>query len=360
MSGLLEVVVLYNQPLLPPSNPDWASEAGVLETVEAATAALAARGHRARAVGVSSSAAEIVDALTGSSTADVVLNLCEGLGGTGAGEATVAGLIELCGLPLTGSPADCLSLVRDKARTKWLLQGAGLPTAPFVHLPAGHRPPRQTLEAMLIEGPCLVKPAKEDASLGISQESVATDFEQVQRQIAAASRYGDVLVERYIPGREFNVGIVALDRPKVLPIGEIDFGSPAENRWRLVTYDAKWTPGSADYISTPVTCPAPIEPELADQLQAAALAAFRVTGCRQYARVDFRVDSSGAVYILEVNANPDLAPSAGFARCLAVAGLNYDGFVERLVQSAAAHRIGRQICTDIRLAATEQEVVTGP
>jgi len=358
--GRLQVVVLYNQPQLPESDPDWASEAGVLETVDAVTAALPARGHGVRRVAVGSSAAEIVEALAVGPATDVVLNLCEGLGGTGAGEASVAGLVELCGLPLTGSPPDCLALVRDKARTKWLLQGAGLPTAPFFYLAPGDRLPREGLEAMLAAGPCLIKPAKEDASLGISQQSVVADLQGLGRQVAAIQgRYGDVLVEQYIPGREFNVGIVALGEPVVLPMAEIEFGSPAENPWRLVTYDAKWTPGSADYASTPVACPARVEPALAARMERAALAAFRLTGCRDYGRVDFRVDSGGGAYILEVNANPDLSPSAGFARGLSVAGLNYDDFIERLIQSAAARRVGRQTCSD-RRAGIEQAVVIGP
>jgi D-alanine-D-alanine ligase len=359
-AGRLQVVVLYNEPQLPESDPDWASEAGVLETADAVTAALASRGHGVRRVGVGSLAAEIVEALGTGPATDVVVNLCEGLGGTGAGEAHVAGLVELCGLPLTGSPPECLALVRDKARTKWLLQGAGLPTARFLYLASGEPLPSEPLAAMLAEGPCLVKPAKEDASLGISQQSVVADLQALDRQVAAIqSRYGDVLIERYIAGREFNVGIVALDEPRPLPIAEIEFGGPAENPWRLVTYDAKWTPGSTDYDSTPVACPAQVEPELAARLEQAALAAFRLTGCRDYGRVDFRVDSGGRLYILEVNANPDLSPSAGFARGLSVAGLYYADFTERLIQSAAARRIGRQTCSD-RRAGIEQAIVIGP
>jgi D-alanine-D-alanine ligase len=353
--------VLYNEPQLPESDPDWASEAGILETVDAVAAALATQGHGVRRVAVGSSAAEIVDALAIGPATDVVVNLCEGLGGTGAGEANVAGLVELCGLPLTGSPSECLSLVRDKARTKWLLQGAGLPTAPFFYLAAGERLPREGLVALLAAGPCLVKPAKEDASLGISQQSVVTDLKALGRQVAVIqARYGDVLIERYLPGREFNAGIVALGEPSLLPIAEIKFGGPAENPWQLVTYDAKWAPGSADYASTPVACPANVEPALAARVEQAALAAFRVTCCRDYARVDFRVDAGGEAYILEVNANPDLSPSAGFARGLSVAGLNYDDFIERLIQSAAARRIERQTCSDIRLAGIERGIVIGP
>ena len=352
---MLQVDVLYNQPLLPESDPDWASEAGVLETVDAVAAALEAHGHGVRRIAVRSSAAEIVEAFGSDAVADVVVNLCEGLGGTGAGEANVAGLVELCGLPLTGSPPECLALVRDKARTKWLLQGAGLPTAPFFYLTPGDRLPSEPLRLALAQGPWLVKPAKEDASLGISQQSVVTDLEALEHQVGLVrARYGDVLVERYLPGREFNVGIIALDQATVLPISEIRFDEQPENAWRLVTYDAKWTPGSDDYASTPVACPATIDAQLAERIEQVALAAFRLTGCRDYGRVDFRVDDAGAVYILEVNANPDLSPSAGFARALSVAGMGYDDFVERLVQSAAARHIRRQICSSDHFTGVER------
>jgi D-alanine-D-alanine ligase len=352
---MLQVNVLYNQPLLAESDPDWASEAGVLEAVEAIAAALESRGHGVRRVAVRSSAAEVVEALANGPAADVVVNLCEGLGGTGAGEANVAGLVELCGLPLTGSPPECLALVRDKARTKWLLQGAGLPTAPFFHIAEGDRLPREPLRLALAEGPWLVKPAKEDASLGISQESVVSDLAALERQVELVhGRYGDVLIERYIAGREFNAGIVALDEAMALPIAEIQFGEHSQQSWRLVTYDAKWTPGSDDYASTPVACPAPIDAQLAARIEQAALAAFRLTGCRDYGRVDFRVDDVGEVYILEVNANPDLSPSAGFARGLAVAGIGYDDFVERLAQSAAARHLRRNTCSSDSLTGVER------
>ncbi|HEX4150450.1 MAG TPA: hypothetical protein VHY20_15740 [Pirellulales bacterium] len=343
---MLQVIVLYNQPLLPPSDPAWASEAGVLETVDAVAAALLARGHGVRRLAVRWSAVEIVAALDSAAAdvaaADVVVNLCEGLGGTGAGEANVTGLVELCGLPLTGSPSDCLSLVRDKARTKWLLAGAGLPTAPFFYLAPGDSLPRAEFERALAAGPWLVKPAKEDGSLGISQQSVVCDYAALQRQVAEIrSRYGDVLVERYIAGREFNVGVMSLDEPATLPICEIQFAAKSDNAWRLVTYDAKWAPGSTADLATPSVCPAPIDAQLAARLEQVALAAFRITGCRDYGRVDLRVDEAGQVYILEVNGNPDLSPSAGFAKALAAAGIAYDQFVERLVQSGAARRAGR-------------------
>ena len=329
---MLDVAILFNETTLPPEHPDYASEAGVLEAVEAVEAALAKRGHRSRRLGVGASPTGLAAALQ-AERCDVIVNLCEGLAGSGAGESQVTGLLELCGVAFTGASSDCLSLVLNKARTKWMLLGAGLPTAPFVQILPGQRLP-PAASAMLDHGPVIVKPACEDASLGIGPASVVSDMTALERQVAEVSqRYGAVLVEQFIAGREFNVGLLALPEPQTLPLAEIDFKHRAGG-WNLVTYDAKWTPGSADYGGTPVTCPAETTPELAAELARISLAAFRLTGCRDYARVDFRVDERGRPLVLEVNANPDISPSAGLARAIGVAGLAYDEFIERLAETA--------------------------
>ena len=230
--------------------------------------------------------------------ADVVLNLCEGLGGTGGGEANVAGLIELCGLPLTGSPRECLALVRDKARTKWLLQGAGLAdSARFSTLRRATGCRASSCEVALAAGPLLVKPAKEDGSLGISQESVVSDFAALERQVAdMQARYGDVLVERYIAGREFNAGIMALDEPAVLPICEIQFGQ--HRRESLAAGDLRRQVGLPAVPPTcrrPSTCPARLDAEAGRAGSSTwRWRPFGITGCRDYGRVDLRVDDAAA------------------------------------------------------------------
>ncbi len=133
----MEVLILYNEPALAADDPDWAAELGVLDSVESVSTALLAHGHVVRKLGLASDTSNLLDALSGLGRADVVFNLFEGLGGVSRGEPEVAGLIELLGHPLTGCPAECLSLVRDKARTKWLLLGAGLPTAKFLLIRPG-------------------------------------------------------------------------------------------------------------------------------------------------------------------------------------------------------------------------------
>lgn len=329
----LDVLVLFNEPALPPSDPDYASEAGVLESVEAVSAALSPR-HRVRRLPVSN-VDQLMRELSQTAKPDVVVNLFEGFAGVGRGEAVVTGLIELLGWPLTGSRGQALDLVRDKAQTKWLLAGAGLPTAPFELIGPRDRPEARRLQALLARGAAIVKPAHEDASLGIGPNSVVEDVQSLLEQIEAVrSRFGAVLVEQFIAGREFNVALLALPEPRLLPLAEIQFDAAAPPRERLVTYEAKWAAGSAADLATAPLCPAQVAPALAERIGQVAQAAFAVTGCRDYARVDMRVDAGENVFILEVNGNPDLGPSAGFARALRAAGIEYGQFVERLVQNA--------------------------
>lgn len=336
--GALSATVLYNEPLLPEGHPDRGQEAGVLESVHACADALAAAGMQVRTLGARADVGSVLSGLL-APRPDVVINLCEGFGGDTAGEARVAAVLELLGLPFSGSGSTCLGLVRDKARTKALLRGAGLPTPDFVVWRAGTPLPRAEMDALVRGGPVIVKPACEDASLGIGPGSVVGEAgELLDRVRDVASRYGDVLVERFVDGRELNVAVVALPKPRALPPAEIEFrpGAP-----RLVTYDAKWAEDSADWQATPVRCPAVLAPDLEEAVKAIGLLAFAATGCRDYARIDLRVDADGRPYVLEVNGNPDAAPSAGLARMVRAAGGTIDGFYADLARVAASRGAGR-------------------
>jgi len=331
---MTSVLLLYNQPSLAQDHPNYASEAGVLEAVDAVERSLRELKLQVNRLAVGRSLLELADKLRALRPPDVVFNLCEGLAGVGEGESQVAGVIELLAWPLTGNSSQCLSLVRDKPRTKWLLRGANLPTAEFQVIRIGQSADRQALYDLINLGPLIVKPAAEDASLGVGPESVVTDRSGLERQIAAvADSYGDVLIERFIAGREFNVGVIALPTLETLPLAEILFDRPEPSR-QMVTYDAKWTTESEDYRETPVCCPADVDEALACKLRSIAQAAFRVCGCRGYARVDFRVDATGQPYVLEVNANPDISATAGLSHALAVAGIGYTQFIERVIEEA--------------------------
>ena len=123
---------------------------------------------------------------------------------------------------------------------------------------------------------------------------------------------------------------------RVLPISEIKFVEKDPEYWPIVTYDAKWKPGSLDFEATPPRYPADISRSLAESLESMAGRAFRLLGCRDYARVDFRVPPSGEPYLLEVNPNPDFHPTAGFEKGLASAGITHEEFTVTLVRGALA------------------------
>ena len=263
---------------------------------------------------------------------DVVFNLFEGLADNCDTEAHAAGLLDWLGLPYTGSPYQTLCMARRKHVTKLLLQGAGLPTAPFFvveELPV----PENTLG-----WPVIVKPAAQDASVGLDQGSVVTDQLKLTERVAylLETYGGPVLVEQFISGREFNVGVVEAPDLRVLPVSEILFTDPDPDFWPLVTYDAKWKPGTRDYESTPPKYPAEVTPRLRIKLEKLAAAAFQLLGCRDYARVDFRLTPAGKPFILEVNPNPDFSPLAGLSGGLTSAGLTHAGFAVELVRRALA------------------------
>jgi D-alanine-D-alanine ligase len=346
------IAILYNEPTLPADHPDYASEAGVLESVEAFCETLGTRGYEVVRVGVRQSIRETIDQLD-RERLDTIVNFCEGFAGHSQGEAYMAGVFELLGVAYTGSPPECLGLVRDKLRTKQVLQAAGIPTARYWVIRQNDdivaSPYERQLRDALTTGRLFIKPATEDASLGIDQQSVIENWEQLPTRVAQLQeRYGDVLVEQFLDGREFNVGVIALPVAQTLPIAEIDFQTGKNFRWPIVTYDSKWTERSAGYEATPVRCPAEVDEALAARLRGVSLAAFGATGCRDYARVDLRTDASGAVYVLEVNANPDAGPSAGLTRALRVGGIAYEDFAARLVAAA----IGRKTAVTASTART--------
>ncbi len=343
----MRVLILYNEALLSADDPDAASERGVLASVEAVREGLAAGGHAVERLALGRSIDPLLEAARSAARPEVVVNFCEGFAGDPSLESQVVSLLELLRLPYSGASAETLWLTRDKARTKFLLSAAGLPAPAGWRVVARHSLPTDAelaehcIVGKLGTGPWFVKPAGQDASLGIGPESVVTERSALRAQIARVrSRYGDVLVEPYLAGREFNVSVTDVfefkgGKPRVLPLAEINFQHDPDRRWPIVTYDAKWSPDSSHWGSTPVTCPAEVESKLAERLRECAAATFLELGCRHYARVDFRIDASGDPWILEVNCNPDLDPAAGFARSLQAAGVDYGEFACRLVEAAA-------------------------
>jgi D-alanine-D-alanine ligase len=277
---------------------------------------------------------------------DVVFNLFEGVT-VGAcpeavTEAAVAGLLEWLGVPFTGSPAAALALARDKARTKHLLRGAGLPTPAFFVV---ERPPCPPCE---LGWPAIVKPACLDASVGIEQASVVTGQAQLEARVAhVLDRYGPpALVEQFVRGREFHVHVIqGADGLDLLPLAEIEFREQDPSYWPIYTYEAKWNAGTREYEATPLRSPAELAPEPWECLGRIARRAFRLVGCRDYARIDVRMTAAGEFFILEVNPNPSFT-SRGVINGFEAFGRTRAQFFRDLVRAALARRCaeGSQPC----------------
>lgn len=323
------VAVVYNEPVLPAGHPDAISEADVVRVAKAVGAALAGNRFDPELVAAGPPVGRFVERLTRHGP-HLIFNLVEGFGGTSAGATYLTGLLELLGVPYTGAPVEALAACQSKSRTKAILKDAGLPTARSVLIAAS-----EPLPCIAWDSPMVVKPDGEDGSLGIDQASVVKSSAGMAERVERLRRDfgGAVLIESYLPGPEFNVGLIAVPDPRALPVAQVLF-APKGNDWPILTYDAKWDEGSEADLASPVVCPAPIERALAERLQLLALAAFRATGCRDYARVDFRLDARGDPMVLEVNPNPDLGPSAGWARAARAAGLDYEDAVAAIARTA--------------------------
>jgi len=323
------VLFLYNEPILPTGHPDYESEQQVTFTVEIVGKNLVQAGYAVRNLGVGRDPQVLLDGLR-DLRPDVIFNLFEGLPDHGTTEAFVAGLLEWSGVPFTGSPFSTLALARCKHLCKYLFQAVGLPTPEF--LVVNEVP----VAECRLPWPVIVKPAQEDASVGLDQGSVVVDPTALNERVAfLLKNYGPpVLIEEFIPGRELNVSVIEAPELRVLPVSEVMFVADEPNYWPIVTYDAKWRPGSRDYEATPPKYPANVDPKLADRLGQIARQAYKLLGCRDYARCDFRVSPTGQPFLLEVNPNPDFCDLAGLAGSLNSCGLSHTQFTVDLIQTA--------------------------
>lgn len=310
------------------------------EEIEAIVKAIRKNGRPAAAVNVRDDFDRLVAAVRKHRPA-VIFNLVEFFNDDAAQEAFVAGIYELLRVPYTGATPLCLATCQRKFRSKVLMQAAGLPTPPFFLVRVGERVPRRHG----LRFPLIVKPVREDASGGIEPAAVVRNEAQLRERVAHVhEEYRQpALVERYVHGREIHVSIIGNDPPEVLPLLELEFDDkylePAAwgFRPRLLTYDAKWNPRARAFYAVDSVVPARRLSKLTRiEIEAIALEAYRTLECRDYARVDVRLDGRGRPFILEVNPNPDLSEGVGFMLCAEESGRDFVGTIEELVAMAAA------------------------
>jgi D-alanine-D-alanine ligase len=326
------IVILYNEPVLPESHPDYQAEVEILANVAAVQKALIAAGYEVARLGVTADPQVLLAGLR-DHRPDAVVNLFEGTADNNASELYACGLLEWLGVPYTGCPFPSLVLARSKHVAKRLFLAEGVPTAPFLVVED-----QVPVDRCVLNFPLILKPAQQDASVGVDQQSVVTDLEGLnQRATFLIEQFGGpVLVEEFIFGREVTVGLAELPDLRVLPATEAIFPEEA-GYWPILSYDAKWAPGSAEYVSTNYRFATTLEPGLAEMVSQTARRVFRLLDCRDYARVDFRIRASdGQPFVLEVNPNPSFAPECGLANNLEVAGISHAEFVVQLVRNALA------------------------
>jgi D-alanine-D-alanine ligase len=260
---------------------------------------------------------------------DLVFNLFEGFCGYPETEEVVPPILSKMGILFTGCPGPVLRLALDKAKTKLILQAAGIKTPDFQLLNP------KTLNTFQLDYPCIVKPRCEDASNGLSAESVVHDFWALERQVNAISDSygGNAIVEKFITGREFNATVMGNSEFTVLPVSEIVYSLPP-GMPEVLTFDAKWNPDSPYFEGTKPVCPAEIKAEEQQRIAETITTVYRLLGCRGYARVDLRLDQEGQLNVIEVNPNPDISPGTGAARQAEAAGMTYAQFVEKIVHLA--------------------------
>ena len=299
-----------------------ADVAGVLEAVDAVCEALGLLGHESVRIGAAATDAW-THALEGSG-ADVVFNLCEGLGGDAAAEADVARRIAENGIPCTGAEPDALALARRKDMVNTLLR-------PHVPVPVWTLVTDAFDTAEWQHYPAIVKPAGEDAGIGIGAGAVACAEHELRQALDDARDHAPLLVQKFVDGIELIVGFVG---ETALPVATIDYSGMPQHLPRVVGYAAKWNAGSAEDVGTCVICPAPVDAVVEAQAIAMARIAWQAVASRGYGRVDLRADRHGVLHVLDVNPNADLAPSAGLARMAAAAGWSYVTLVERVLEDA--------------------------
>lgn len=316
----IKCLILYNVIPKEPSPDDAPMDLNEERTeVAAIRNALKECGYSVRTLGIRYMSPKVIHQIA-DTDADFIFNLVEQLYDQGRMEMYVAGLFHLLKIPYTGSPPLVLGIAQNKAKTKQILKSAGIPVAPgFVALPG------EKISLASLNLPVIVKPVREDGSAGITANSIAHTSEEILQKVAMVhEEYKQpALVEEFIEGREFHVYILGNNPPRVLAISEIDFSGMPKNEPHMLSYDAKWVTTSAAFKGTEEVIGPAVDAALKSRLEKIALKTYKEIGCRDYSRVDMRVNSDDRAFVLEVNTNPDVAPESGLEKVARSVGMTY-------------------------------------
>jgi D-alanine-D-alanine ligase len=316
----MKIAVLHYQPAGEP----------VDKVVTDVSAALSELGHTPVLVGVHDRVFDLLKALE-KAKPDLVFNVCETFADDYRLEVNVAAVMEMAGMKFTGSGTAGLLLAQNKILTKQLLEYHEVPTPRFLTFDG------DAFEAFgRMSFPLIVKPARTDASLGISRHSVVNDWEDMTRRVREIRKTfnDEALAEEFIDGREMYVGVLGNGtRPEILPILELNWGkwdpSVPKVSDRAVKFADLGEDGPFLMVAKDVTA------ELKARIERSALLAFRALKLYDYARVDFRISAKGEPFVLEVNPNPYLEKESELGMAAEERGLSYPQLIGRIIESAA-------------------------
>jgi D-alanine-D-alanine ligase len=266
---------------------------------------------------------------------DVVFNQYEDFLPGANYDMRLVAVVRMMGFPVTGAPALALGLSQHKFTVASLLAGAGIPVPPHTTLLETVRAVDQRKWTF----PLLVQPAQEHAGVGLDRDSVVHSKKALRLKVRHIVRtfHQPALVQSFLPGREFNVGIVGGRRMRVLPLAEVNYAELPPGIPPIMSYAAKWLETAVEYQKTSVICPAQVDAALASEIGRVALKAFRAVGGWGYGRVDIRLDEAGAPCVLDVNCNACLDEGMGLARSAEQADIPYPRLLQLVLRAALEH-----------------------
>jgi len=264
---------------------------------------------------------------------DLVFNLTESFNDDDTADFKIAGFLELIGKRYTGSGTHGLMLAQDKAIAKKIFAFHGIHTPVFAKSFRGRLDFSHDLQF-----PVIVKPAREDGSIGIEFSAVVNSIRELMERMdwLHANFNSPVLIEEYIEGREMYVGVIGNDNPEALPVVELDLSKLPDGTPRIAAAEVKWGKGTSAYRDTKSAIATDLPDETVLTLQQTAVDAYKALELRDYGRVDMRLQADGRVHVIEVNPNPWLSSKAEFAMAARKAGRTYSQLIAEIVELAVA------------------------
>ena len=264
---------------------------------------------------------------------DLVFNLAESFADDDTADFKIAAFLELLGKKYTGTGTHGLMLAQDKAVAKKIFAFHGIHTPTFAKSYRGRLDFSHDLQF-----PVIVKPAREDGSIGIEFSAVVSSIRELMERMdwLHANFDSPVLIEEYIDGREMYVGIIGNDKAEALPIVELDLSKLPDGTPRIAAAEVKWGKGTKAYKDTKSAIATDLSEEIVQTLQQTAVAAYQALELRDYGRVDMRLQPDGRVHVIEVNPNPWLSSRAEFAMAARKSGRTYPQLIEEIIELATA------------------------